>query len=185
MWVFLLFLSLLVVVFYCVVEIFVFEVFFLLYYYISYDFDFEVEGWNRIIVRVCKGFGIDNKCNFNEFVNYVFIGEFLIELKYFEVINFFFFYFGDVGVIIDQFWILVKGDFIQFEFMIKLVKIVVGMIKSLGRIVDRNYKVVKEKKKDIECVKVNMKVVFSGMVYYVKVKVEIGMFDVVKVVKNL
>src|SRR5687767_14070709 len=136
-------LSLLAFVPYCAAEISALEASLLLYYYTSYDLGFEVEGRNRTIARACKGSGTDNKCNFNEFVNYVSTGEPSTEPKYFEVTNPFFFYPGDVGAIIDQLRILAKGDPIQFELMIKSVKTAVGMTKSLGRIADRNYKAAK------------------------------------------
>lgn len=170
---------------FCVAEVSAVEASQILWYYTSYDLDFEVEGRNRTIARGCKGTGTDNKCNYNEFVNYILTGEPTNEPKYYEVTSDFSFYVGDVAAIIDQLRLLAKGDSVQFDYIVRRVNSAVGMARNLAKIADRNYKAAKEKKKDIERAKANMKTALSNLQHRTRVQAETTLINTMKNVKDL
>lgn len=161
----------------------------LLWYYTSYDLDFEVEGRNRTIARGCKGSGEDNKCNFNEFLNYVQTSEPTSEPKYFEVTSDFSFYVGDVGAILNA--LMIKGfddgkpPPTLHDRMIKGVESATAMSRSLSRIASKNYKVAKAQGKKVERATNNMKVALSSVAHQAQVQAEAAMIESLKKVKDL
>ncbi|KAH8178521.1 hypothetical protein LIA77_00040 [Sarocladium implicatum] len=178
-------LSLLALIPRCVAEISEVDASLMLWYYTSYDLDFEVQGRNRTIARGCKGSGTDNKCDFNEFLNYIQTGEATTEPKYYEVTSDFSFYVGDVAAIITALRMIAKGDAVQFELIMKGVKTAVGLSRNLAKIADKSYKAAQEKKKDISRAKNNMKVALSAVAHHAQVQGETAMILGLKGVKDL
>ena len=185
--VFLLLLSLLALVPQCAAEISALEASRLLWYYTSYELDFVVEGRNRTIARGCKGSGTDNKCDFNEFLNFVRTGEASGEPKYFEVTSDFAFYIGDVAIILDGMRIAYNKvvNFNPYEFIVKGVKSETSLSASLGRLADRNIKAAKAKGKDVARLTSNMKTAIGAAQYQARIDAEAAMLKTMKNVKDL
>ncbi|KFY27539.1 hypothetical protein V491_00858 [Pseudogymnoascus sp. VKM F-3775] len=114
-----------------------------LYYYAAYDLDVTVNGQGKgFIAPGCKGADpTDNRCTFNEFVNYIFLEKASELPKHYQLESGFYFIATDVKAIIDAL-VLIKNNLGAGEAENRVVKgrrSPVGIFDDLATILDRNH----------------------------------------------
>ena len=160
----------------------------IIHYYLNYELDVFVNGQgNTTIARQCRGSGDDNKCTFDEFINYVRTGTASQSPSYYEFDSGFSLVIGDTYNIIVAVQNAHTGGNEEINRIIKGRQTAVGLFDDLARIADANYKapMTDDRRARVRSLNFSISVTLRGVASYATMMNKTGMLDRLRGIRDI